>query len=214
MLAHARTLPQIETVPASDVPPCLRAGRREARSRRGRTWRKSPRAWCRRSRLILQPLTERGTFTLAHAGLIAERHRLGLHRLRVNCCGVLLEIGDGFQDDIFWRFLETFMRRLVPRGTSRSVCHNRQRFGVVDSKCICKGRGGEEYHRRRRPRYHAMAYGIRMVEPVVSRPSMSLCALAASLSGYFWLIGIFTAPEPTTSNRSFAVATRSSRLAA
>src|ERR1700751_3029869 len=42
-----------------------------------------------------------------------------------------------------------------------------------------------------------ITYGIRIEEPVVSRPSRSSCALRASLSGYVWLIGIFTAPEPT-----------------
>ena len=53
-----------------------------------------------------------------------------------------------------------------------------------------------------------------MVDPVVSRPSRSRCAFCASLSAYFWLTGIFTSPLATTSNRSLAVSSRSSRLAA
>ena len=57
-------------------------------------------------------------------------------------------------------------------------------------------------------------YGTRMVDPVVSRPSRSWCAFAASFSGYFWLIGILTLPLPTTSNRCLAMSSRSSRLAA
>src|SRR5690242_19960475 len=56
-------------------------------------------------------------------------------------------------------------------------------------------------------------YGIRIDEPVVSRPSSSRCAFCASLSGYFWLIGIFTAPEPTTLKRSLAISMRSCRFA-
>src|SRR4029077_13541500 len=56
-------------------------------------------------------------------------------------------------------------------------------------------------------------YGINTTEPVVLRPSRSLCDCAASLSAYVW-VGIFTAPEPTTLNRSLAMLTRSSRLAA
>ena len=58
------------------------------------------------------------------------------------------------------------------------------------------------------------SYGTRMVDPVVLRPSRSWCAFAASLSLYFWLIGILTLPLPTTSNRFLAMSSRSARLAA
>src|SRR5450756_488917 len=44
----------------------------------------------------------------------------------------------------------------------------------------------------------AVCYGNRIDDPVVARASRSLCDLAASLSGYFWLTGIFTAPAERT----------------
>jgi hypothetical protein len=75
-------------------------------------------------------------FLIGHAGLIAKRHDLGLHRLRGNCCGVLFDIGDGFQRDIFWRSLKTFMR-WFGRVTHHAVLlHERHRFRIVNSECI------------------------------------------------------------------------------
>src|SRR6185312_9781880 len=66
------------------------------------------------------------------------------------------------------------------------------------------------------PGLHALRlpYGIRIDDPVVPRPSRSSCDLRASLRAYVWWIGIFTAPEPTLSNKSAAIDMRSSRLAA
>src|SRR5450756_2043779 len=55
-------------------------------------------------------------------------------------------------------------------------------------------------------------YGNRIDDPVVRRASRSLCDLAASLSGYFWLTGIFTAPEPTTLNLSLIHISEPTRL--
>lgn len=55
---------------------------------------------------------------------------------------------------------------------------------------------------------------VRTVDPVVLRAARSACALAASFSGYVWCTSILTAPDFTTSNSSFAIATRASRLAA
>jgi hypothetical protein len=57
-------------------------------------------------------------------------------------------------------------------------------------------------------------HGSRMLAPVVLRLSRSRCAFCASFSGYFWFTGILTAPLVTTSNRSFAILSKSSRLAA
>ena len=150
---------------------------------------------------------------LAHVGLIAERHRLDLHCLRVDCRRVRPEIVDTLQDDVFRRLPKTFMSRLCGVAHHAMFAHDRQRLGVGDSPCICVRERWQRKPLPPPPWCHAMDYGTRMEDPVVSRPSISLCALAASLSGYFWLIGIFTAPEPTTLNRSAAVAIRSSRLA-
>src|SRR6476646_1159477 len=177
-------------------------------------WQRRPMVCYRHSRQLFQPLPEGGAIILAHVGLIAERHRPDLHCLRVNSRRVLPEIVDTLQDDAFRRLPKTFMSMLCGVAHHAMFAHDRQRLSVGDGTCICVGSGGEENHCRHRPWRHATdRYGSRMEDPVVSRPSISLCALAASLSEYFWLIGIFTAPEPTTLNRSAAVAIKSSRLA-
>ena len=54
--------------------------------------------------------------------------------------------------------------------------------------------------------------GISRVEPVVARPSSARCAASASASGKRWWISILTAPVATTSNRSLAQASSSSRV--
>ena len=59
---------------------------------------------------FLQPLAERRPFGFTHIGLIAERHRPALHRLRIDNGSMFLEVGDRFQNYIFWRFAEAFMR--------------------------------------------------------------------------------------------------------
>src|SRR5258708_1884595 len=76
------------------------------------------------------------------------------------------------------------------------------RYWIPDRRYAASGMTGGE------------TYGTRMVDPVVLRPSRSWCAFTASLSLYFWLIGIFTLPLPTTSNRFLAISSRSARLAA
>src|SRR5450631_2057393 len=98
--------------------------------------------------------------------------------------------------------------RLHQEFNSRVACANIAvvRWGIISRLADCRHRGcGDD---------NLNGYGTRMTEPVVLRPSRSLCAWAASLRAYLWLAGIFTAPEPTFSNRSLAVAIRSSRLAA
>ena len=55
-------------------------------------------------------------------------------------------------------------------------------------------------------------YGISTVLPVVFRDSSAICAAAASFSGKVWFTSIFTAPFPTTSNRSAATFSRSARF--
>jgi hypothetical protein len=99
-------------------------------------------------------LSERSTFLIGHAGLIAKRHGFGLHRLRGNCCDVLLDIGNGFQGDIFWRFLETFMRRFRRVAHHAVLLHKRQHFGVINSKRPGKGCGSDENCHRRRTQTH------------------------------------------------------------
>ncbi len=64
--------------------------------------------------------------------------------------------------------------------------HDKQYISVGDIAALRRWRNGGEDEPRHRPQYHlGTFYGTRMEEPVVSRPSISLCALAASLSGYF-----------------------------
>jgi len=58
-------------------------------------------------------LPEGGAIILAHVGLIAERHRPALHRLRIDNDSMFLEIGDRFQNYLFWRFAEAFVRRIA-----------------------------------------------------------------------------------------------------
>src|SRR5450432_336114 len=66
-------------------------------------------------------------------------------------------------------------------------------------------------------KFHAGAtgdYGSRIEAPVVARLSRSMWDFMASLSGYFWFTAILSFPLSTMSNRSWAIASRSSRLAA
>jgi hypothetical protein len=58
-------------------------------------------------------LAECCSLAFSHIGLIAERHRPALRRLRIDNGSMLLEVGDRFQNYLFWRFAEAFVRRIA-----------------------------------------------------------------------------------------------------
>ena len=77
--------------------------------------------------------------------LIAERHRPALHRLRIDNGSMFLKVGDRFQNYLFWRFAEAFVRR-IDRMTGRAVSlHDKQYISVGDIAALRRWRnGGEE----------------------------------------------------------------------
>src|SRR5207244_3221180 len=88
----------------------------------------------------------------------------------------------------------------TPHGFTSSVTAAPSAYRETHAFGVSALRADADHHRRRQRGHTTGRYGNRMDEPVVSRPSNSPCALAASLSEYFWLTGILTAPEPTTLN--------------
>jgi hypothetical protein len=75
-------------------------------------------------------LAERCALGVADVGLIAERHRPALHGLRVDDSRMFLEVGDRFQNYIFWRFAEAFMRWACRMAGRAMLVHDNQNFGI------------------------------------------------------------------------------------
>jgi len=88
---------------------------------------------------------------------------------------MFFEVGDRFQNNIFRRFAEAFVRR-IDRMTGRAMfVHDQQDVCIGDIAALRGWRnGGEAIPATARKIMQATFYGTRMDEPVVSRPSISL----------------------------------------
>ena len=166
------------------------------------------------------PPRQQRPLLLGHAGIVADRHVPIQNNLLQDFRGPCPQFLDRFQHDLLWRRIEARMRRLLRVTHDAMLARDRShlRIGDIARASIRRvpGACGGEQSRRNSRCAHARCrpvQGSRMVDPVVPRPSRSRCAFCASFRAYFWLTGILTAPLATTSKRSFAVLSKSSRLA-
>jgi hypothetical protein len=193
------------------IHPCLRGG----------GLRRLPSQSARR--VLLQrpyPPRQQRPLLLGHAGIVADRHIPIQNNLLQDFRGPCPKFLDRFQHDLLRRRIEARMRRLVRVTHDAMLARDRSHLRIGDIARASIGRvpgacGGEQSRRNSRCAHARCGpvQGSRMVDPVVPRPSRSRCAFCASFRAYFWLTGILTAPLATTSNRSLAVLSKSSRLA-